>query len=115
MAYGTNHSGAGNDDFDFHDVRCAQAISSMFAGIKILYYLRGMDFAAFLINMLEHIIVDIRDFLVVLLIIIITYSCETFTFHFHRVRPLFRCTTNSSEMTDIVRICMRALTQWLLR
>ena len=74
MAYGAKYDGAGVDGFDFHLVRCAQALSGLFAGIKVLYYLRGMDFAAFLISMLEAIIADMANFFVVLLVILITYA-----------------------------------------
>ena len=41
---------------DFHNIRNAQALAGFGAGFKVLYFLRGMDFASFLINMLENII-----------------------------------------------------------
>ncbi|NCF33361.1 MAG: hypothetical protein GWP50_07300 [Proteobacteria bacterium] len=61
MVYGVRWAGSVRDgklyeSVDFHTVRCLQALAGFGAGFKILYFLRGMDFASFLINMLEHII-----------------------------------------------------------
>jgi WD40 repeat protein len=61
MAYGSRydgsvHDGVLYDSIDFHTVRCLQALAGFGGGFKLLYFLRGMDFASFLINMLEHII-----------------------------------------------------------
>jgi hypothetical protein len=61
MAYGTRWDGSVRDgklyeSIDFHNVRNLQALAGFGAGFKVLYFLRGMDFASFLINMLEHII-----------------------------------------------------------
>ena len=61
MMYGTWWDGSVRDgelyeSIDFHNVRNLQALAGFGAGFKVLYFLRGMDFASFLINMLEHII-----------------------------------------------------------
>ena len=105
MAYGVRWDGSVRDgklyeSIDFHNVRNLQALAGFGGGFKVLYFLRGLDFASFLINMLEHIIygasvgyqsrlasahltcgssvADMRDFLVVLMIIIVMYM---YVFH----------------------------------
>ena len=75
---GSVHDGVAYESIDFHTVRCLQALAGFGGGFKILYFLRGMDFASFLINMLEHIMRDMIDFIVVLLVIIVMYM---YVFH----------------------------------
>ena len=60
------------DIIDSGLICCFQAMAGLLGGIKILYFLRGLDFSAFLISMLEEIVADMASFLVVLLVIMAT-------------------------------------------
>jgi hypothetical protein len=61
------------DAVDIDLLRCFQATAGLLGGIKLLSFLRGLDFSAFLISMLEAIVADMANFFAVLLII--TVSC----------------------------------------
>ena len=53
-------------------LRCFQATAGLLGGIKLLSFLRGLDFSAFLISMLEAIVADMVNFFAVLLIIMVS-------------------------------------------
>ena len=63
-----------DDAIDDELITCFQAVAGLLSGVKILNFLRGLDFSAFLISMLEAIIADMGNFFVVLLVILITYA-----------------------------------------
>ena len=58
---------------DIDLLRCFQATAGLLGGIKLLSFLRGLDFSAFLISMLEAIVADMVNFFAVLLIIMVSY------------------------------------------
>eukprot|EP01046_Picozoa_sp_COSAG06_P074055 COSAG06_NODE_22455_length_723_cov_0.663462_1_plen_144_part_00 len=60
------------DTVDIDMLRCFQATSGLLGGIKLLSFLRGLDFSAFLISMLEAIVADMVNFFAVLLIIMVS-------------------------------------------
>jgi hypothetical protein len=60
------------DAIDADLIRCFQAMAGLLGGVKILYFLRGLDFSAFLISMLEEIVSDMASFLAVLFVIMAT-------------------------------------------
>ena len=53
-------------------IACFQAVAGLLCGVKTLYFLRGLDFSAFLISMLEAILLDMANFFVVLFVIMAT-------------------------------------------
>ena len=57
---------------DIDLLRCFQATAGLLGGIKLLSFLRGLDFSAFLISMLEAIVADMTNFFAVLLIIMVS-------------------------------------------
>jgi hypothetical protein len=61
------------DAVDTDLLRCFQATAGLLGGIKLLSFLRGLDFSAFLISMLEAIVADMVNFFAVLLIIMVSY------------------------------------------
>jgi len=60
------------DAVDIDLLRCFQATAGLLGGIKLLSFLRGLDFSAFLISMLEAIVADMVNFFAVLLIIMVS-------------------------------------------
>eukprot|EP01048_Picozoa_sp_COSAG05_P003380 COSAG05_NODE_155_length_15704_cov_84.777315_1_plen_824_part_00 len=63
---------------DIDLLRCFQATAGLLGGIKLLSFLRGLDFSAFLISMLEAIVADMVEFFAVLLVIM--GSCASLPF-----------------------------------
>ena len=57
---------------DIDLLRCFQATAGLLGGIKLLSFLRGLDFSAFLISMLEAIVADMVNFFAVLLVIMVS-------------------------------------------
>ena len=68
MAVATDSDAAVDVDL----LRCFQATAGLLGGIKLLSFLRGLDFSAFLISMLEAIVADMVNFFAVLLIIMVS-------------------------------------------
>ena len=60
------------DAVDIDLLRCFQATAGLLGGIKLLSFLRGLDFSAFLISMLEAIVADMVNFFAVLLVIMVS-------------------------------------------
>eukprot|EP01046_Picozoa_sp_COSAG06_P050624 COSAG06_NODE_8063_length_2284_cov_55.770252_3_plen_170_part_00 len=60
---------------DINLLRCFQATAGLLGGIKLLSFLRGLDFSAFLISMLEAIVADMVNFFAVLLVIMVSCVC----------------------------------------
>ena len=69
MAVATHSDAAVDIDL----LRCFQATAGLLGGIKLLSFLRGLDFSAFLISMLEAIVADMVNFFAVLLVIMVSY------------------------------------------
>jgi hypothetical protein len=68
MAVATHSDAAVDIDL----LRCFQATAGLLGGIKLLSFLRGLDFSAFLISMLEAIVADMVNFFAVLLVIMVS-------------------------------------------
>ena len=68
MAVATDSDAAVDIDL----LRCFQATAGLLGGIKLLSFLRGLDFSAFLISMLEAIVADMVNFFAVLLVIMVS-------------------------------------------
>jgi hypothetical protein len=86
------------DAVDTDLLRCFQATAGLLGGIKLLSFLRGLDFSAFLISMLEAIVADMVNFFAVLLIIMV--SCV------HCISGLVCCTL--VELTVLLCCVVRA-------
>ena len=71
MAVATHSDAAVDIDL----LRCFQATAGLLGGIKLLSFLRGLDFSAFLISMLEAIVADMVNFFAVLLVIMVSCVC----------------------------------------
>ena len=70
---------------DIDLLRAFQATAGLLGGIKLLSFLRGLEFSAFLISMLEAIVADMVNFFAVLLIIMVScvhYLCRGTTQHY---------------------------------
>jgi hypothetical protein len=60
------------------NIHALQAGAGLASGAKVLFFLRGLDAFAFLIGMLEQVMRDMSNFMVVLFIILATFSYTFF-------------------------------------